>query len=123
MKRVLILGILAVISSAKIQTVPVSPAEVEKFNQIIDVRTPQEWKETGIIKGAKTVTLINDKELFLKKIQAEVDVTKPFAIICRSGHRSLQAAKLIDSPDFDITNLDGGMSSLVSQGYITVPYK
>ena len=108
---------------AKIDTLDASPQNVEKFQQIIDVRTPSEWQETGVIKGAKLVTLVNDKEEFLAKLKdSGVDLSKPVAFICRSGRRSLAAANLADSADANITNLDGGMSGLISKGYKTEPY-
>ncbi|MFC2492335.1 MAG: rhodanese-like domain-containing protein [Campylobacter curvus] len=108
---------------AKIQTLEASPQNVEKFEQIVDVRTPGEWQETGVIKGAKLVTLVNDKGEFLAKLKdSGVDLSKPVAFICRSGRRSLAAANLADSADANITNLDGGMSGLISKGYKTEPY-
>ena len=108
---------------AKIETLEASPQNVEKFEQIVDVRTPSEWQETGVIKGAKLVTLVNDKGEFLAKLKdSGVDLSKPVAFICRSGRRSLAAANLADSADANITNLDGGMSGLISKGYKTEPY-
>ncbi|EJP75239.1 MULTISPECIES: rhodanese-like domain-containing protein [Campylobacter] len=108
---------------AKIETLEASPQNVEKFEQIVDVRTPSEWQETGVIKGAKLVTLVNDKGEFLAKLKdSGVDLSKPVAFICRSGRRSLAAANLADSADANITNLDGGMSGLISKGYKAEPY-
>lgn len=108
---------------AQINSLPATPENVEKFEQIIDVRTPKEWRETGIIKGAKTIQLIQDRDRFLEQIKSQIDITKPFAIVCRSGNRSSFAAHLIDHHDFNITNLDGGMNSLIKAGYETIPYK
>ncbi|MDL0088819.1 rhodanese-like domain-containing protein [Campylobacter gastrosuis] len=108
---------------AQINVLEATPENVAKFEQIIDVRTPEEWRETGIIKGAKTISLTQDKERFLNEIKANVDLKKPIAIICRSGRRSDFAARMIDGDGLDITNLDGGMSHLINLGYETTPYK
>ena len=77
-----------------------------------------------MIKGAKTITFnATDKEGFLNELKANVDLKKPVALICRSGRRSAAAAAMIDSPELNIINLDGGMGSLINQGYETVPYQ
>lgn len=102
---------------------PVSPATVEKFEQIIDVRIPVEREEIGVMKGAHMIEFTKDKQKIWSEISSKIDTTKPFAIICRSGKRSTFVAELIDAQDLNITVLDGGMRSLVEQGYITIPYK
>ena len=77
-----------------------------------------------MIKGAKTITFNpRDKEGFLNEIKSQVDLKKPVALICRSGRRSAIAAMIIDSAELNIINLDGGMGSLINQGYETVPYQ
>lgn len=110
--------------SADVKTVNISPDEIKKYDQIIDIRTPSEWQETGVIAGAKTITFNpNDKSAFLEELSKVVDIKKPIALVCRSGRRSTAAAAAIDSSDLKIINLDGGMSSLIEQGYKTTPYK
>ena len=124
MKRILLLGAVCSMLSADVKTVNISPDEINKYDQIIDIRTPSEWQETGVIAGAKTITFNpNDKSTFLEELSKAVDIKKPIAIVCRSGRRSTAAAAAIDSSDLKIINLDGGMSSLIEQGYKTTPYK
>jgi len=78
---------------AEISTVQVSPEAIKNYEQIVDIRTPAEWMETGVIKGAKTITFnATDKEGFLNELKANVDLKKPVALICRSGRRSAAAA-------------------------------
>ena len=109
--------------SADVKTVNISPDEIKKYDQIVDIRTPSEWQETGIIAGAKTITFDpSNKSVFLDELSKAVDIKKPIALVCRSGRRSTAAAA-IDSTDLKIVNLDGGMSSLIEQGYKTTPYK
>ncbi|MBF0916930.1 MAG: rhodanese-like domain-containing protein, partial [Campylobacter sp.] len=64
-----------------------------------------------------------NKSAFLDELSKAVDIKKPIALVCRSGRRSTAAATAIDSTDLKIINLDGGMSSLIEQGYKTTPYK
>lgn len=109
--------------SAKIATIDATPENIAKQTQIVDIRTPAEWADTGVIKDAKLVTLVNDAAQFKAELEkAGVDLNKPVALICRSGRRSAFAASLIDAEGMDITNLDGGMGGLISKGYQTTPY-
>ena len=124
MKKFLLLGAVCCMLSADVKTVNISPDEIKKYDQIVDIRTPSEWQETGIIAGAKTITFDpSNKSAFLDELAKAVDIKKPIALVCRSGRRSTAAAAAIDSTDLKIINLDGGMSSLIEQGYKTTPYK
>lgn len=124
MKKFLLLGAVCSMLSADVKTIPVTPDVIKNYDQIIDIRTPSEWQETGIIAGAKTITFDpSDKSAFLDELSKAVDIKKPIALVCRSGRRSAAAAAAIDSTDLNIINLDGGMGSLIEQGYKTTPYK
>jgi rhodanese-related sulfurtransferase len=39
----------------------------------------------------------------------ELDKKKPYILVCRSGGRSSQAARFLESYGFDVTNMEGGM--------------
>ena len=70
---------------------------------MIDVREADEIA-TGKIIGAVHIPL--------GEIPArldELDKTKPYTLICRSGGRSGRAAEYLESEGFDITNMTGGM--------------
>ncbi|QPH95088.1 rhodanese-like domain-containing protein [Campylobacter concisus] len=124
MKKILLLGAVCSMLSADVKTIPVTPDVIKNYDQIVDIRTPSEWQDTGIIAGAKTITFDpSRKESFFGELSKAVDIKKPIALICRSGRRSAAAAAAIDSADLNIINLDGGMGSLIEQGYKTTPYK
>lgn len=55
---------------------------------LLDIRSPQEWKETGTGTGAKKVSM--HQPGFLAKLDALTgnDKTKPVALICATGGRS-----------------------------------
>lgn len=86
-----------------------SPSEFKeksKNHQIIDVRTPTEFKE-GFIEGAKNINLKDDD--FAKEITS-LDKDKPVYIYCRSGHRSgIAAKKMIDLGFKEVYDLQGGI--------------
>ena len=81
--------------------------------QIIDIRTPNEWKQ-GVLKGAILVNLTDNNgefnEKFLENIKEKIDPNKKIAIICRGGVRSLRASELLVQNGYkDVINLSGGM--------------
>ncbi|MDO5045432.1 rhodanese-like domain-containing protein [Campylobacter sp.] len=123
MKKLFLLCAVLSVVFAKIETVNVTPENIKNYEQIIDIRTPMEWYQTGTIKGAKLITFDPyDKEKFLKELGENFDLKKPIALICRSGNRSFNAARMIDSDNLNIINLNGGMGSLIRQGYEPTPY-
>lgn len=122
------LAMLAALAGAKIEVVNVSPVEVEKYSQIIDVRTLDEWRETGVIKDAITIDIVGNKKKFAEEVLSKIDPKKPVALVCRTGRRSTYAANFLEEEfakmgiDIHIINLNGGMKSLIEQGFVTVPY-
>jgi rhodanese-related sulfurtransferase len=73
---------------------------------IVDIRTPQEFKE-GHIKGAVNINYF-DKN-FLNEI-SKFDKTKPIFIYCRSGNRTSSASKKIAKLGFkQVNDLQGGI--------------
>ncbi|WP_299042912.1 rhodanese-like domain-containing protein [uncultured Campylobacter sp.] len=88
--------------------------------QIIDIRTPNEWKQ-GVLKGAILVNLTDNNgefnEKFLENIKEKIDPNKKIAIICRSGVRSLRASELLIQNGYkDVINLSGGMLLATQKG-------
>lgn len=73
--------------------------------QLVDVRTPKEFK-AGAIKNADNIDFLADG--FVEKF-TNYDKTKPIYIYCRSGNRSGQAAKKLSKAGFEhIVDLKGG---------------
>lgn len=75
--------------------------------QIVDVRTPAEFK-TGHIKGAVNIDF-RDAE-FDKKIKKQLKRKRPVLLYCRSGRRSLNAMNKMSTLKFkEVYNLEGGV--------------
>lgn len=91
--------------------ISVSAAEFEKeikadSVQLLDVRTPEEYAE-GHIDGAININVqSNDFKRLVNK-----DLSKDFTILvyCRSGRRSLDAAKILTGLGYQVINLNGGI--------------
>ena len=90
---------------------------------LVDVRTVSEW-ESGIPKGAHTVTLGDPRMVdtiygFMKE-----DASTPVAVICRSGMRSGRAAKLLAGAGFtNVSNVRGGMMAWTAANLPVKPYR
>lgn len=83
----------------------------EKMKQenivILDVRTPEEYKE-GHIPQAQLIN-INDPQ-FEGKIDA-LDKSKTYLVYCAAGKRSAKASQIMADKGFkEIYNLEGGFS-------------
>ncbi len=75
--------------------------------QLVDVRTPMEFKSEHI-KGSKNIDYYN-KTKFYTEIE-KLNKNKPVYIYCRSGVRSYNAAKKLDKLGFtEIYDLKGGI--------------
>lgn len=77
--------------------------EASEKVHMIDVREADEVA-TGIIPGAEHIPL----GLVEFKYQ-DLDKTKEYVIICRSGGRSGMACQFLEGQGFDVTNMSGGM--------------
>jgi rhodanese-related sulfurtransferase len=82
--------------------------------QLIDVRESNEWK-SGHAPGANHIPL-GSLEGRLKTIAKE----RPVMVMCQSGMRSAQAAKILASEGFDVSNVSGGMVAWKRAGLRTV---
>ncbi len=71
---------------------------------VIDVREPYEYAQ-GHIKGSKLIPL--------GELSARLDELggkdREIITVCRSGHRSGQAASLLAGQGYNVTNMQGGM--------------
>lgn len=81
--------------------------------QLVDVREPSEWAETGVPQGAVPIPL-GDLET---RAGAELHAGKPVYAICRSGNRSRTASDILVSLGFsEVFNVDGGVTAWIAAG-------
>ncbi len=75
-----------------------SPQELKRAQEegavIIDIRTPMEWRQTGVVPGSKLLTFFDDYgnydiEKFMSEFQKLVPTKEtPFVLVCRTGSRT-----------------------------------
>ncbi len=113
---------------AELKNVQVTPGFFNKQIKVIDIRTPAEWRQTGIVKGAYTIMFFDEKgrydvQKFLKKLNKVVKKGEQFALICHTGSRTGEVSKfLADEYGYNVINLNGGMMKLMQEGYRPVKY-
>lgn len=130
MKKIFIALIITMSSlMAELTQVWATPQFVENKMKIIDIRTPAEWKETGIVEGSYTIMFFDEKgnfnlEIFLRQLDMVVKKDEPFALICRVGSRTGMVSEFLSERlGYKVTNLKGGIMKMIYEGYKTVPYK
>ncbi len=130
MKKILF-GLLVTLTAlmAELQQVWATPAFAQKNIKIIDIRTPLEWKETGIVKGSYTIMFFDEQGNFyvpdfLKELDKLVKKDESFALICRVGSRTGMVSEFLSEKlGYKVINLKGGIMKMIHEGYKTVPYK
>lgn len=78
---------------------------------LVDIRTPPEWKQTGIAEGAIALDM-TDKSFVdsLVRLRAAYP-DKPIALICRTGNRSGHVFKVLNKQGFDgLMDVSEGMA-------------
>jgi len=82
---------------------------------LIDIRTPPEWKETGVAKGASLINMLHPQgapgftNTLLEKVKG--DKNAPIALICRTGNRTTQVQRYLQSQGFtQVYNVKEGMA-------------
>lgn len=123
MKKIMIVLLVSVLGSvAYAQQNPViSVIDADNFEQqieqdnvqLVDVRTPEEYKE-GHIEGARNIDFLGEN--FLAQF-SELNKEETVYLYCRSGNRSAKAsAKLSEAGFTKIVDLKGGYKAWVATG-------
>lgn len=75
--------------------------------QLLDVRTAQEFKQ-GQLPKAINIDVFSSE--FVKLCQAQLNSSTPILVCCRSGQRSMNAARKLENAGFTtLYNLKGGL--------------
>ncbi|MBK1641426.1 sulfurtransferase [Chromatium okenii] len=124
-----LLGAFVIIGSAQAANATLTPPEVLSKLQageltLIDIRTPEEWRGSGVVAEAKRIDLQDPDGAtgFTTKVLAAVngDKTAPVAVICRTGSRSGYAQRFLQKQGFtNVINIPEGMiGSMAGPGWI-----
>ena len=107
------------IFSQEVQTTSVIKAKLMARNGavMIDVREPSEIKALAYdVEGIKTIPLGQIKERM-----GEIPKDKEIILACRSGNRSMRAAKMLVANGYkNVYNMDGGINAWSQKGLETI---
>jgi len=130
MKKIFLVFLMLSLSLiAEVINQPLDKNLVNSCIPIVDIRTPGEWKETGIIKGSIPIMFFDERgnydvRGFLQELNNKVDTQKKFALICRSGSRTgMVSAFLSQKLGYSVINLVGGINTTLDKKYLLEPYK
>ncbi len=87
---------------------------IESVNPfILDVRTPKEWAETGVIPGAVKITL-TELNRHLNELPPK---TRPILVYCKAGARGQYALTYLKLLGYkNVKNLKGGITAWLNAG-------
>ena len=127
----LIAVLLAGVTPLRAEVTLVDNPALERLMQrgvpVIDIRTAEEWRETGIIEGSHLLTFFDaqgryDARAWLSELAAIAGRDDAFALICDSGGRSGVVSQALDGQlgyryVFDVP---GGISQWIAENRPTV---
>ena len=82
-------------------TTPSINAIIKNNVPIVDIRTSDEWNQTGVIPNSILLTFFKKNgtynfETWHKELGYVIDTNKPYVLICRSGRRTKIVSEMID---------------------------
>lgn len=98
-----------VVAYAQNQDAEISAADAYALLQsgditLIDIRRPEEWRQTGVAQGAKRINMLHPKGLqgFAYEVYDAVggDLDAPIALICRTGSRTSRIQPILKQVGF-----------------------
>ena len=113
---------------ADLRHIDVDKEIVKSGIKIIDIRTEPEWRETGLVENAIPITFFDeqgryDAQAFVNELNKHVKKDREFALICRTGNRTVAVSEFLSKQGYKVVNLKGGIKRLMSQGYVPEPYR
>ena len=108
---------------------PIDQKLVDTKIKIIDIRTPEEWKTTGLVKGSIPIMFFDERgnynvEAFLGELGKHVKKNERFALICNSGSRSQVLGSFLGNQlGYNVIDLEGGIRSAIAKKITMEPYK
>lgn len=124
-----LLALLATSLIADYTAQPIDQKILDSKIKIIDIRTPSEWKTTGIVKGSIPIMFFDeqgnyDLNGFISQLNKKVKKGEHFALICNSGNRSqILGSHLGNKMGYNVLDLQGGIQYAIAKKIPLEPYK
>ncbi|MBD3799497.1 rhodanese-like domain-containing protein [Sulfuricurvum sp.] len=108
---------------------PIDQKLLDSKIKIIDIRTPEEWKTTGVVKGSVPIMFFDeqgnyDLNAFVGKLNKVVKKEEKFALICNSGNRTQVLGSFLGKQmGYNVIDLQGGIQYAIQKKIPLEPYK
>lgn len=95
---------------------------------VVDIRRKEEWQQTGIVKGSKTITFFDNmgriNPNFVPDFTAIAKQDQPVALICRTGNRTQAASQAIAQQlgYKNVMNVTNGITGWIAEKRPVVKY-
>ncbi|MDQ1298080.1 MAG: hypothetical protein QG558_619 [Campylobacterota bacterium] len=128
MKWFLSLLLLANVTMADYTAKPLDKKLFDSKIKIIDIRTPGEWRNTGLVKGSIPIKFFDERgnydlEAFLNRLNKNIKEGERFAIICATGNRTkILGTHLGQKMGYNVINLQGGIQWAIAKKIPIEPY-
>jgi rhodanese-related sulfurtransferase len=89
---------------------------------VIDIRRPEEWRQTGVVEGSYLITAFDERGRMMPDFAARfgqlTDPNDPVVLICRTGNRTSTLARLLtEQADYqEVYNVSHGIVSWIAAG-------
>ena len=122
-KKIIFIFLLTCFAKSNVfaETIDINNDEIKKLIKnnvpIVDIRTSDEWKQTGVIPNSILLTFFKKNgtynfETWHKELGYVIDTNKPYVLICRSGRRTKIVSEMIDKKiDKLVYNASFGINS------------
>ena len=92
---------------------------------LYDIRRPEEWRQTKVVEGSRTLTYVDASGLanpeFLPRFTAEVGKNDPVVLICRSGSRTDKLARELAARGYTkVHSVQGGIMGWIAENHPVV---
>ncbi len=90
--------------------------------RLIDIRTPAEWRQTGVVKGSVLLTAVGEDGRIVKDFAAKLaEIAGPaddVTLICRSGKRSAAVAQWLSEElgYKTVSSVEEGITGWIAEG-------
>lgn len=96
-------------------------ALLEKGVPLYDVRRAEEWRQTRVVEGSRTLTYVDasgrPNPEFLPRFTAEVGKNDPVVLICRTGNRTDTLARELMAMGYtQVYNVRHGITRWIGEG-------
>jgi len=95
---------------------------IDKGVSVIDIRRPEEWRETGVVQGSQRLTFVDAngrvRPGFLQTLTERHSPTQPLVLICRTGNRTDALARhLVEKMGYtQVYNVRDGITEWIRKG-------